>query len=101
MPTYRTLAAALLLTVPFQASAAESASTAPEMAQKMLKQITAWRRDLHEHPELSNREVRTAKLIADELKKLRYSVRTGIARTGVTGVLVGGKPGPRLAIRAD
>jgi len=67
----------------------------------VLPQVTAWRRDIHEHPELSNREVRTSKLVADELKKLGYDVRTGIAHTGVIGVLKGGKPGPKLAIRAD
>ena len=66
-----------------------------------LKQITAWRRDLHQHPELSNRETRTSKLVADELKKLGYEVHTGIAHTGVVGILTGGKPGPKLAIRAD
>jgi amidohydrolase len=66
-----------------------------------LQQITAWRRDLHEHPELSNRETRTSKFVADELKKLGYEVHTGIAHTGVIGILKGGKPGPKLAIRAD
>jgi amidohydrolase len=50
---------------------------------------------------LSNRETHTSKIVADELKKLGYTVRTGLAHTGVTGVLVGGKPGPKLAIRAD
>ena len=66
-----------------------------------LQQITEWRRDLHQHPELSNREMRTAKLVADELKKLGYDVRTGIAHTGVIGILNAGKAGPKLAIRAD
>ena len=66
-----------------------------------LQQITAWRRDLHEHPELSNRETRTSKLVADELKKLGYDVHVGLAHTGVVGILKGGKPGPKLAIRAD
>jgi amidohydrolase len=82
-------------------SAAGAAETAQQMTQAMLPQITAWRRDLHEHPELSNREVRTSKFVAAELKKFGYDVRTGIARTGVVGVLKGGKPGPKLAIRAD
>jgi amidohydrolase len=82
-------------------SGAAAAATAQQLVEPELKQITAWRRDLHEHPELSNREVRTSKLIADELKKLGYDVRTGIAHNGVTGVLKGGRPGPRLAIRAD
>ena len=83
------------------ASGATAAESVQQLTQPELKQITAWRRDLHEHPELSNREVRTAKLIAAELKKLGYDVRTGIAHTGVVGVLKGGKPGPKLAIRAD
>ena len=101
MPTYRPLIAALLLAVPFEAFAADTTSPAPAIAQKLVPEITAWRRDLHQHPELSNREVRTSKLVAAELKKLGYEVRSGIAHTGVTGVLKGGKPGPKLAIRAD
>jgi amidohydrolase len=92
------IATSLLLCLAAPATAAESV---PQLVQPELKQITAWRRDLHEHPELSNREVRTSKLIADELKKLGYDVRTGIAHNGVVGVLKGAKPGPRLAIRAD
>jgi amidohydrolase len=78
-----------------------AAETNVQLVQDELQQITAWRRDIHQHPELSNREVRTSKLVAEELKKLGYDVRTGIAHTGVVGVLKGGKPGPKLAIRAD
>src|SRR5690606_30228406 len=63
--------------------------------------VIAWRRDIHEHPELSNREVRTAKLVAEHLKKLGLQVRTGIAHTGVTAFLQGGRPGPVVALRAD
>ena len=76
-------------------------SSVKAIVDKELPDITAWRRDLHQHPELSNREVRTSKFVAAELKKFGYEVRTGIARTGVIGVLKGGKPGPKLAIRAD
>jgi amidohydrolase len=61
----------------------------------------AWRRDIHQHPELSNRETRTAKLVADHLRSLGLEVRTGVAHTGVVGVLRGGKPGPVVALRAD
>lgn len=61
----------------------------------------AWRRDIHQHPELSNREVRTAKLVADHLRSLGIEVRTGVAKTGVVGVLRGGRPGPVVALRAD
>lgn len=81
-----------------ESSAVESTA---QLAQSVLPQVTAWRRDIHEHPELSNREVRTSKIVADELNKLGYEVHTGIAHTGVVGILKGGKPGPKLAIRAD
>ena len=63
--------------------------------------VIAWRRDIHQHPELSNRETRTSALVAAHLKKLGLEVRTGIAKTGVTAVLRGGKPGPTIALRAD
>lgn len=59
------------------------------------------RHDIHQHPELGNRETRTSALIADELRRLGLEVRTGIAHTGVIGVLRGGRPGPVVAIRAD
>lgn len=90
-------AASLLLAT----SAAAATETAHEAIQPLLPQITAWRRDLHGHPELSNRETRTSKFVAAELKKFGYEVRGGIAHTGVVGILKGGKPGPKLAIRAD
>src|SRR5689334_9165556 len=83
------------------AMSAHAGESARQLVQPELEQMTAWRRDFHQHPELGNREVRTSKLIADELKKLGYAVRTGIAYTGVVGILEGGKPGPKLAIRAD
>lgn len=68
---------------------------------KVDSQVIAWRRDIHQHPELSNRETRTARVVADHLKKLGLEVKTGIAHTGVTAVLKGGKPGPTIALRAD
>jgi amidohydrolase len=92
---------AAAMSVLFGATGAAAGESVQQLTQPELQQITTWRRDLHEHPELSNREVRTAKLIADELKQLGYAVRTGIAHNGVTGILKGGKPGPKLAIRAD
>jgi len=82
-------------------STAGAAETSQQMIQPLLPDITAWRRDLHEHPELSNREVRTSKFVAAELKKFGYEVHAGVAHTGVIGILEGGKPGPKLAIRAD
>lgn len=64
-------------------------------------QVVAWRRDIHEHPELGNRETRTAALVAAHLRSLGLEVRTGVATTGVVGILRGGKPGPAIALRAD
>ncbi len=61
----------------------------------------AWRRDIHEHPELGNRETRTATLIAEQLKKLGIEVKEKVAKTGVVGILKGSKPGPCIALRAD
>jgi amidohydrolase len=63
--------------------------------------VLAWRRDIHQHPELSNREERTAKLVADHLRGLGLEVETGIAHTGVVALLKTGKPGPTIALRAD
>jgi len=69
--------------------------------EKIEPKCIAWRRDIHEHPELGNRETRTAKLIAEHLKKLGLEVKEGVAKTGVVGILKGGKPGPCIALRAD
>ena len=63
--------------------------------------VIAWRRDIHQHPELSNREVRTAKMVAEHLRRLGLAVETGIAHTGVVGLLKSGQPGPTIALRAD
>ena len=63
--------------------------------------VIAWRRDIHQHPELGNREKRTAELIAAELSRLGIEVKTGVAHTGVVGLLRGGRPGKVVALRAD
>lgn len=63
--------------------------------------VIAWRRDIHQHPELGNREFRTAALVASHLESLGLEVRTGIAHTGVVALLEGGRPGPLVALRAD
>jgi amidohydrolase len=63
--------------------------------------VLAWRRNIHQHPELSNRETRTAALVAEHLRALGIEVKTGVAHTGVVGLLKGGKPGPVVALRAD
>lgn len=63
--------------------------------------VIEWRRDFHENPELSNREFKTADKIAKHLKNLGLEVQTGVAHTGVVGILKGDKPGPVVALRAD
>ncbi len=68
---------------------------------KLEPRVIEWRRDFHQNPELSNRELRTSKIVAEHLKKLGLEVQTGVAKTGVVGVLRGGKPGPTVALRAD
>ena len=94
------LAAALAALLPSHAAAADPEVEA--LAGKVDGKVQAWRRDIHLHPELGNREVRTAALVAAHLRALGLEdVRTGIATTGVTAVLRGGKPGPRIAVRAD
>ena len=69
---------------------------------QMLPALIALRRELHTYPELSNREERTGKFIADKLNALKLdSVKSNVARNGVVGILKGGKPGPVVAVRAD
>jgi amidohydrolase len=63
--------------------------------------VLRWRRDLHEHPELGNRETRTAGIVAAHLRRLGLEVRTNVAHTGVVGILRGGRPGGVVALRAD
>jgi amidohydrolase len=88
---------ALALCLPAAANASDIEAWAKSVDGKVLN----WRRDIHQFPELGNREFRTAKLVADHLKSLGLEVKTGVAHTGVTAVLKGGKPGPRIALRAD
>jgi len=112
------IAAALCLGIPLlpgmtaaaQAAMSEGQKVAPpsalsakidSKASEIEKKLIAWRRDIHEHPELGNQEKRTAKLVADHLRSLGMDVKTGVAVTGVVGLLKGGKPGPVVALRAD
>ena len=60
--------------------------------------VVAWRRDFHAHPELGNRETRTAQIIAKHLESLGIEVKTGVGKTGVVGVLKGALPGPVIEI---
>jgi amidohydrolase len=71
------------------------------LSEAISAKVVAWRRDFHQHPELSNREFRTAGIVAEHLAQLGMEVQTGVAHTGVVGVLKGGKPGPVVLLRAD
>ncbi len=70
-------------------------------SENLLKKVTAWRHHLHEYPELSNREFKTAEYIEKHLRNLGLEVETGIAKTGIVAYLKGAKPGPLVALRAD
>jgi amidohydrolase len=70
-------------------------------ASKIEQKVIAWRHDLHQNPELGNREFRTADIIAKHLKSLGIEVQTKVGVTGVVGILKGEKPGPVIALRAD
>lgn len=72
-----------------------------DAAKSVESRVIEYRRDIHQHPELGNREFRTSKLVADRLKQLGIEVRTPIAHTGVVGILRGGKPGRVVGLRAD
>jgi len=72
-----------------------------DAAAKVESKVIDCRRDIHQHPELGNRETRTSKLVADKLRSLGIEVHTPIAHTGVVGLLKGGKPGRVVALRAD
>ena len=98
------LFAAFLLLAAFGAVAQAQSVLSRDLAARIAAiepKVVAWRRDIHQHPELGNREVRTAKLVADHLRSLGIEVQTGVAHTGVVGVLRGGKPGPVVLLRAD
>jgi len=72
-----------------------------QMVKELETKVIEWRRHFHQFPELSNSEVKTSAKIAEHLKSLGIDVQTGIAKTGVVGILKGGKPGPVIALRAD
>ena len=72
-----------------------------QKAKAIQSKLVEWRRYIHQHPELGNREVNTEKFIADHLTALGIEVKTGVAKTGVVGILKGAKPGPVIALRSD
>jgi amidohydrolase len=97
---YTILLIAITLPAFSQVSASLQAKV-DKMANVLEPKVITWRRDIHEHPELSNREVRTAAKVAEHLRSLGIEVQTGVAHTGVVGILKGSKPGPVIALRAD
>ena len=97
----RILAACLLIAIAVPVRAADTAPQLQAAIEGIRPKVVEWRRDIHRNPELGNREVRTAELVAAHLRSLGLEVRTGIAHTGVVGVLRGGRPGPVIALRAD
>ncbi|WP_305806586.1 amidohydrolase [Stenotrophomonas sp. YIM B06876] len=97
------LLSALLCALSPLASAADPAQR-PEVAAaaaRLQARVVDWRRDFHQHPELSNREQRTSDKVAAHLRALGLAPRTGVARHGVVAIIKGGRPGPKIALRAD
>ena len=92
-----------LLSLSFIATAQNAALKAKtdKKAESVESKVIAFRRDFHQNPELSNREFKTAEKIATQLRALGLEVQTGVGKTGVVGILKGGKPGPVVALRAD
>lgn len=99
----RHLAVALTLGLPVAASAQPTALFAKmdKLADGVEQKVVTWRRDFHQNPELGNREFQTAGKVAAHLKALGMDVQTGVGKTGVVGILKGGKSGPVVALRAD
>jgi amidohydrolase len=97
----------VLLTLTLSASAISAQGTAPfdaeieRQASAVNQKVVAWRRDIHQNPELSYQETRTAALVAAHLKSLGLEVQTGVGGNGVVGILRGGRPGKTVALRAD
>ncbi|MDG2517780.1 M20 family metallopeptidase [Lysobacter soli] len=103
------LSSALLATPLFMTSHGAHAQAAPAgerpevaaAAKSVQQKVVTWRRDFHQHPELSNREERTAAKVAEHLRALGLKPKVGIAHHGVVAIIQGGKPGPKVALRAD
>jgi amidohydrolase len=102
MPRLSRLLSAMLLAVP--ALACAQSAERPEVAAaaaRLQAKVVEWRRDFHQHPELSNREERTAAKVAERLRALGLKPQTGIAHHGVVAIITGALPGPKIALRAD
>ena len=105
---FRCFAPSAMLVVALWTSSAHAQSKVADLEQEVRQRaaqvenkLIGWRRDIHEHPELGEQELRTSALVATHLKTLGLEVTTGVGNTGVVGVLRGGKPGPVVALRAD
>ena len=95
-----------MLIVPALLALAAAAPATPDAeiraaSEALAPALVETRRDIHRHPELGNREVRTGALVAERLRALGLEVRHPVAKTGVVGILKGGRPGPVVAVRAD
>jgi amidohydrolase len=94
-------AAFVLLTLAITAFAQDRSAEIHAAAEKIMPKLVEWRRHLHQYPELSNRETKTAAFVEKHLRALGLEVRTGVAKTGVVAILKGGQPGPVIGLRAD
>ena len=74
---------------------------AQDVSSELAQKVIQWRHEIHQNPELSNREFKTAEKVANHLYSLGIEIQTGIAHTGVVGLLKGKRPGKVLALRAD
>src|SRR5690348_4097385 len=104
----RSLARLLLMVTAFMSLSGEGRADSEALEAEVRKRasavegkLIAWRRDIHQHPELGDQETRTSRLVAEHLLSLGLEVRTGVARTGVVGILKGAKSGRTVALRAD
>ncbi len=95
------IAALFIGSLPAFSQTVNSKDKVSQAADKIESKVISWRRDFHEHPELGNNEKRTADIVAKHLQSLGIEVKTGVAKTGVVGILKGAKPGPVVALRAD
>jgi amidohydrolase len=96
------LAAAALISVVRRSPAADALARIDQLSKEVATAVVQWRRDVHAHPELANREQRTAALVAEQLKAMGVDdIKTGMAHHGVVALIRGRKPGPTVALRAD
>lgn len=97
----RFILALMICATAIQPAAFAQSSDIDAAAEKLRPKLVEWRRHLHRYPELSNREFKTSRYVEEHLRKLGLEVRTGIAKTGVVGILRGALPGPTVGLRAD